>query len=38
VNNALLSVPWVAKTPTTLVLLFSAAGLMAGSIPMNGME
>ena len=35
-KRELLNVPFVASTPMTLVLLSSAAGLIAGSIPING--
>ena len=34
-NNSLLSVPLVAKMPILLVLDINAAGLMAGSMPIN---
>ena len=34
-NNSLLRVPLVAKMPILLVLDINAAGLMAGSMPMN---
>ena len=37
-NNLLFKVPFVASIPIILVLVFRAAGFIAGSIPIKGME
>ena len=37
-NNLLFKVPFVASIPMILVLVFKAAGFIAGSIPIKGME